>query len=155
MKYTQERYDAMPIVDGYKQCPSGDYTAVREFGERSRFGEQPSFGAWSSFGERSRFGERSSFGARSRFGADCLFEGSHKALRGYPLMTLGGCGSVNRTVYAFNVNGGPIIRAGCFVASLDEFRAKVREDGDRLTLLQYIGWANIVAATWCPERIEA
>ena len=23
-------------------------------------------------------------------------------------------GSVNRTVYAFNVDGGPIIRAGCF-----------------------------------------
>ena len=38
--------------------------------------------------------------------------------------------------------------------ALDEFRAKVREDNDRPKSLQYLGFANIVAATWCPERIE-
>jgi hypothetical protein len=37
---------------------------------------------------------------------------------------------------------------------LDAFRAKVRADGDPLKCLQYLGFANIVAATWCPERIE-
>jgi len=27
-------------------------------------------------------------------------------------------------------------------------------DDDALKCLQYLGFANIVAATWCPERIE-
>ena len=30
----------------------------------------------------------------------------------------------------------------------------VRKDNARLKSLQYLGFANIVAATWCPERIE-
>ena len=136
MRYTQKQFDAFPIVDGMRQCPSGDYGDIRNFGASCSFGE------------------RSSFGAGCSFGNGCMFEGGHKALPGYPLMSLAGCGSMNRTVYAFNVESGPIIRAGCFVGTLSEFRSKVRADGDRLKSLQYLGFANIVAATWCPERIE-
>ncbi|MFA5897797.1 MAG: hypothetical protein WC829_01660 [Hyphomicrobium sp.] len=117
-KYTQEEFDALPLVDGVRQCPTGDYTQIMNFG------------AW------------------------CSFEGDHKALAGYPILSFGGGGSVNRTVYAFNVENGPLVRAGCFVGTLDAFRAKVRRDDDRLKSLQYLGFANIVAATWCPERIE-
>ena len=87
------------------------------------------------------------------FPSYCSFEG-YKAHPGYPLLTFGGAGSINRTVYAYNVEGGPLIRAGCFVGTLEEFRAKVRADGDEMKSLQYLGFANIVAATWCPERVE-
>jgi hypothetical protein len=129
-KYTQEEFDALPLVDGVRQCPTGDYTQIMNFGAGCSFGESCSFGAW------------------------CRFEGDHKALAGYPILSFGGGGSVNRTIYAFNVENGPIVRAGCFVGTLDAFRAKVRGDDDRLKSLQYLGFANIVAATWCPERIE-
>lgn len=30
---------------------------------------------------------------------------------------------------------------------------KVRKDGEDTKSLQYLGFANIVAATWCPEKI--
>ena len=136
-KYTQEGFDALPLVDGVRQCPTGDYTQIRNSG------------AWCRFGEGCRFGDGCSFGG------ECRFEGDHKALAGYPILLFGGGGSVNRTIYAFNVENGPIVRAGCFFGTLDEFHAKVREDNDRLKALQYLGFANIVEATWCPERIEA
>jgi hypothetical protein len=141
-KYTQEEFDALPLVDGVRQCPTGDYTQIMNFGAWCSFGEGCSFGAWCSFGEGCRFGK------------GCSFEGDHKALAGYPILSFGGGGLVNRTVYAFNVENGPLVRAGCFVGTLDAFRAKVRRDDDRLKSLQYLGFANIVAATWCPERIE-
>ncbi len=34
-KYTQEEFDAMPVGEyGVKDCPSGDYTGCKSFGER-------------------------------------------------------------------------------------------------------------------------
>jgi len=57
-------------------------------------------------------------------------------------------------VYAFNVEEGPLFEAGCFLGDIDAFRAKVRADGDKLKSLQYLGFANIVAATWCPEKVD-
>ena len=42
----------------------------------------------------------------------------------------------------------------CPTGDIDAFRAKVRADGDALKCLQYLGFANIVAATWCPEKVE-
>ena len=89
-----------------------------------------------------------------KFGESCSFEGSHKALVGYPLLSFGGGGSVNRTIYAFNVENGPIVRAGCFVGTLDEFRAKVKADcpdGTELKRMQYLGMANIAAVTFGGE----
>ena len=182
-RYTQEEFDALPVIDDWKQCPTGDYSAISSFGgwcsfgeccrfgeccifgeccrfgERCRFGKRGRFGKWCSFGKWCRFGECCIFGEacrlgeECRFGERCSFEG-HEALPGYPIQTYGGGGSVNRTIYAFNVEGGPVIRAECFVGDLDKFRAKVRADGDKLKSLQYLGFANIVAATWCQERIE-
>jgi hypothetical protein len=223
--FTQGEFDALPVVDGFRQCPPGDYSAVREFddwcsfGVDNRFGERCIFGAGCSFGAGSCFGSNCSFGAGSCFGSNCSFGerctfsaesrfGSHcsfghlcrfgvrcefgrvcgfgeiccfgsecrfgevcsfgdccsfdkggffngkRALPGYPLLALSGAGSANRTVYAFNVEGGPWIEAGCFSGDLDDFRAKVRADGAALKCLQYLGFANIVAATWCPEKVE-
>jgi hypothetical protein len=31
-KYTQEEFDALPLVDGVRQCPTGDYTQIMNFG---------------------------------------------------------------------------------------------------------------------------
>jgi hypothetical protein len=41
-----------------------------------------------------------------------------------------------------------------FSGDLDAFRAKAHADGDSLQSLQYLGFANIVAANWCPKRME-
>ena len=30
-KYSQEEYDALPVIDEYKECPTGDYTAIKYF----------------------------------------------------------------------------------------------------------------------------
>ena len=49
-KYTQADFDAFEVIDGIKQCPSGDYRDIQIFGE------------WCSFGERCSFGECCSFG---------------------------------------------------------------------------------------------
>jgi hypothetical protein len=69
-------------------------------------------------------------------------------------LALSGAGSENRIVYAFNVEEGPWIEAWDFSGNLDAFRAKVRADSDKLQSLQYLSFANIVAATWCPEKVE-
>jgi len=38
-RYTQEEFDALPIVDGIRQCQPGDYSTVCNFGERCSFGD--------------------------------------------------------------------------------------------------------------------
>ena len=72
-KYTQADFDAFEVIDGIKQCPSGDYSDIRVFGEDCSFGEQCSFGACCSFGEDCSFDEDCSFGAWCSFGACCSF----------------------------------------------------------------------------------
>ena len=61
-KYTQSDFDNFEVDEnGYKICPSGDYTQISSFGARCRFdracifGEGCSFGAWCRFGEASNF----------------------------------------------------------------------------------------------------
>lgn len=36
-KYTQQEFDALPVVDGIKQCPTGDYSELKSFGKRCSF----------------------------------------------------------------------------------------------------------------------
>jgi hypothetical protein len=48
----------------------------------------------------------------------------------------------------------PVIEFVGFSGDLDAFRAKVRADDDKLQSLLYLSFANIVAATWCPEKVE-
>ena len=44
-KYTQEEFDNLPLDQyGTKQCPQGDYSAVKTNGEGCSFGEWCSFG---------------------------------------------------------------------------------------------------------------
>ena len=72
-KYTQADFDAFEVIDGIKQCPSGDYSDIRVFGEDCSFGAWCSFGACCSFGEDCSFDEDCSFGAWCSFGACCSF----------------------------------------------------------------------------------
>lgn len=36
-KYTQAEFDALPIINGYRQCPTGDYSGIGIFGKRKPF----------------------------------------------------------------------------------------------------------------------
>ena len=79
-KYTQSDFDNFEVDEnGYKICPSGDYTQISDFGEGCRFGawcifgERCSFGAWCIFGEVCIFGEGCRFGAKCCFGVWCSF----------------------------------------------------------------------------------
>ena len=84
-KYTQADFDAFEVIDGIKQCPSGDYSDIQIFGEwcsfgaccsfgkGCSFGRACSFGEWCSFGERCSFGRCCSFGERCSFGKQCSF----------------------------------------------------------------------------------
>lgn len=78
--YTQAEFDAIPRDEfGIKNCPTGDYTQIKDFGEYCifgkgcRFGELCRFGACCSFGELCRFGERCRFGELCSFCACCSF----------------------------------------------------------------------------------
>jgi hypothetical protein len=85
IKYTQEDFDALPFVDGVKQCPTGDYTAIKRFNVRCTFGKSCiftssctfvsscTFGLNCNFGSRCYFYEFCSFGKFSSFGELCFF----------------------------------------------------------------------------------
>ena len=72
-KYTQADFDAFEVIDGIKQCPSGDYSDIQIFGEWCSFGACCSFGECCSFGRCCSFGEWCSFGERCSFGRCCSF----------------------------------------------------------------------------------
>ena len=72
-KYTQADFDAFEVIDGIKQCPSGDYSDIRVFGEGCSFSECCYFGDWCSFGRDCSFGEWCSFGRDCSFGEWCFF----------------------------------------------------------------------------------
>ncbi|MGR1583464.1 hypothetical protein ACSSNL_18615 [Thalassobius sp. S69A] len=35
--YTQEEFDALPVVNGVRHCPTGDYSKIKAFGEECSF----------------------------------------------------------------------------------------------------------------------
>ena len=72
-KYTQADFDAFEVIDGIKQCPSGDYSDIQIFGEWCSFGKWCSFGECCSFGEQCAFGACCSFGKCCFFGEGCAF----------------------------------------------------------------------------------
>ena len=72
-KYTQADFDAFEVIDGIKQCPSGDYSDIWVFGEGCSFSECCSFGEWCSFGRDCSFGEWCFFGKDCSFEEKCFF----------------------------------------------------------------------------------
>ena len=146
--------------NGYKICPSGDYTGIREFPSRCIFGEQSIFGRLCSFGEQCIFGERCSFGERcifgrwSSFGRLCSFDEqcsfgkqckveNNKEIK--EMIKFEGFGSTHRCTYFFKLTDGQIyVRCGCFAGYINEFREQVKEThGDNKFAKEYEAVANL------------
>ena len=138
-KYTQADFDAFEVIDGIKQCPSGDYSDIRVFGEYCSFsewcsfGEKCSFGKWCYFGEscsfeeKCFFGEWCSFEEKCFFGERCSFEGKGEYIGDYPFLAFVGFGSrIGSKVYFFNLQDGIYVRCGCWLSDIAGFRERVK-----------------------------
>ena len=73
-KYTKEDFENFEVVNGYRICPSGDYTQIKEFGDKCKFSMDCVFGEGTSFGDSCSFGECCSFGDGCSFGECCDFK---------------------------------------------------------------------------------
>ena len=69
---TQKEFDNFPIINSCKQCPSGDYTKIKQFENDCSFGENCKFGNC-EFGRRCHFGDHCEFGNDCSFSEDCTF----------------------------------------------------------------------------------
>ena len=151
MKITQQQFDSFPVIDGRKQCPTGDYSLISSFGKRCSFGEECSFGGGCSFGEGCSFGmgcsfgeecsfgewcsfggcsfgEGCSFGGGCSFGERCSFEGNYKYVGNYPYWKFGGFGSrTGSELYVYKFESGLHVRAGCWFGTIEDFRQRVIE----------------------------
>ncbi len=120
-KYTQADFDAFEVIDGIKQCPSGDYSDIQVFSDRCSFGEDCSFGEYCSFGKWCSFGEDCSFGE------ECSFEGKGEYIGDYPFLAFVGFGSrIGSKVYFFNLQDGIYVRCGCWLSDIAGFRERVK-----------------------------
>ena len=129
-KYTQEEFERLPIEDGYRICPTGDYTQVKDFGKRCSFGERCSFGRWCSFGKRCSFGE------------GCKIENIYEM---QDMFKAEGLGSAKRMTYLFLLTDGSIlVRCGCFCGTLTEFIDRAKEThGDSKYAQEYLMCAEL------------
>ena len=88
-------------------CPSGDYSAIRSFGE------------WCSFGERCSFGE------------SCLLENHHHfeniAEEVDRVVKIDRIGSRKGCTYFFKTLSEIYVRCGCFFGTLGEFEEQVNK----------------------------
>lgn len=104
-KYTLKDFEKFEKRAGRIICPSGDYTAIRNFPEVCSFEE------WCSFGEVCSFGK------------ECVVE-KDKPLK--KIFSIEGIGSANRKTYFFLLtNRETYMRCGCFAGYLKEFAARV------------------------------
>ena len=99
-EYTQKQFDKMNIIDRYKQCPSGDYSKIKSFGEGCSFGE------WCSFGENT------------------IIEKDHKLIS---YIGIDRIGSRDRKTYFFNCEDGLWVRCGCWFGSIDNFKKRIKK----------------------------
>ena len=123
-KYTQADFDAFEVIDGIKQCPSGDYSDIQIFGE------------WCSFGACCSFGKGCSFGRACSFGEWCSFEDKGEYIGDYPFLAFVGFGSrIGSKVYFFNLQDGIYVRCGCWLSDIAGFRERVKaENADAMYL---------------------
>lgn len=110
-KYTQKEFDKLPIVDGRRQCPMGNYTQIDRFGERCSFGDGCSFGGECSFGEWCSFEK-------------LLFKNNDTVY----FVRVNNIGSRNDGCMIFNAKDGQYIRCGCWFGSVDKFLKVVKEN---------------------------
>ena len=126
-KFTQADFDSFERDEhGYKICPTGDYTSIRDFGKYCSFGNGCIFGECCIFGEDCGFGWWCSFGERCRFNKQCGFEGGD--VKNGKYVAIDRIGSEDRKIYFFiDENETVYVRVGCWFSGLDEFKERVRE----------------------------
>lgn len=100
-KFTQEEFDAMPIdSDGYKICPTGDYTSVNVNGASCKFGTSCKFG-------------------------DSFYFKEKKFTKIFMMQNIDGSG---RQIICLFGDGDAHVNAGCFFGTLDEFCKKAQSE---------------------------
>ena len=144
-KYTQADFDTFEVDKvGRKICPTGDYTAIKGFGEQCIFGEwcsfikQCSFGAYCyfskgcgfveqcSFGEQCGFGEKCSFGEGCYFIEVCSYENG--AVKNGRYVAVDRIGSEHRKAYFYiDDYGNMFVRAGCWFSDMAAFKERVKK----------------------------
>ena len=126
-KYTQADFDNFEVDEyGRKICPTGDYTAIKSFGEGCNFSARCSFGAQCSFGERCSFGAGCRFGEGCSFGKWCSYENG--TVKNGRYVAVDRIGSENRKVYFYiDENGNMFVRAGCWFSDMTAFKERVKE----------------------------
>lgn len=102
-KYTQADFDTFEVDKvGRKICPTGDYTAIKGFGEQCIFGE------WCSFSK------------------GCSYENG--AVKNGRYVAVDRIGSENRKAYFYiDDNGNMFVRAGCWFSDMAAFKERVKK----------------------------
>jgi hypothetical protein len=62
-------------------------------------------------------------------------------------------GSDCTTIYAFNVEGGPIFEIDNFTGDINAFLSEVNKRSDIVDRAQCFGFVGIVTSVWCPEKV--
>ena len=73
MKYTQEMFDAIPVVGGLKKCPTGDYSEIDKFPGLCVFKKDSLFGCGCNFGYGCYFADNCKFLDCCTFKSGCVF----------------------------------------------------------------------------------
>lgn len=149
--FTQEEFDAIPRDKyGWKNCPSGDYTQIKNFPERCSFERGSIFGSDAVFENECRLGDGCQLGNRCqlgnicrlgddcqlgnycdlgdycRFGAGAVFENG--LVQGtVSMLRVAYIGSRKGTTYFWKHNKGIFVRCGCFSGDIEKFKAQVEE----------------------------
>ena len=166
-KYTQEEFDALPVIGGWKICPSGDYTLIAvfpmkssfgdrcifgdrcSFGDRCIFGDRCGFGGWCTFGEACSFGKQCgfgwwcTFGEACSFGKACSFEAGKAPRTASPYFAADRIGSEFLKTYFFDFVDGIYVRAGCFFGTEFEFVERLKLGGDGRKTKVYLAALNL------------
>jgi len=73
IRYTQEMFDSLPVIDDIKHCPTGDYSEIGKFPNYCSFMKNSLFGFGSSFGYGCYFADNCKFEQCCAFATGCVF----------------------------------------------------------------------------------
>jgi len=122
-KYTIEDVKSFEVVNGTRKCPTGDYTEIKNFAEF----------------ESCSFDESCSFGKSCSFGESCSYEELGEAKTRIPFIRINNIGSRGDGCTIYNLKKGIYVRTGCFLGTIKEFQAAVKErHGSSKYAKQYI-----------------
>ena len=73
-KYTQKDFDDFKVVDGFKICPTGEYSGLSLTGMRCKFDARCEFKNRCKFGRSTEFGHSCIIGRYCCFDSDCVLD---------------------------------------------------------------------------------